>query len=66
MDENYMKALEQAPIQNPFGGLIDYTNGNRAGTQVMNLSKITTEGEGGWELVDELRSMDDLVAMANS
>lgn len=32
----------------------------------MNLSKITTEGEGGWELVDELRSMDDLVAMANS
>ena len=63
--ENYMKALEQAPIQNPFGGLIDYTNGNRAGTQVMNLSKITTEGEGGWELVDELRSMDDLVAMAN-
>ena len=64
--ENYMKALEQAPIQNPFGGLIDYTNGNRAGTQVMNLSKITTEGEGGWELVDELRSMDDLVAMANS
>lgn len=63
--ENYMKALESAPIQNPFGGLIDYTNGNRAGTQVMNLSKITTEGEGGWELVDELRSMDDLVAMAN-
>lgn len=64
--ENYMKALESAPIQNPFGGLIDYTNGNRAGTQVMNLSKITTDGEGGWELVDELRSMDDLVAMANS
>lgn len=63
--ENYMKALESAPIQNPFGGLIDYTNGNRAGTQVMNLSKITTEGEGGWELVDELRSMDELVAMAN-
>ena len=63
--ENYMKALESAPIQNPFGGLIDYTNGNRAGTQVMNLSKITTDGEGGWELVDELRSMDDLVAMAN-
>lgn len=63
--ENYMKALESAPIQNPFGGLIDYTNGNRTGTQVMNLSKITTDGEGGWELVDELRSMDDLVAMAN-
>lgn len=63
--ENYMKALESAPIQNPFGGLIDYTNGNRAGTQVMNLSKITTEGEGGWKLEDELRSMDELVAMAN-
>lgn len=64
--ENYMNALEQAPIQNPFGGLINYADGNRAGTQVMNLSKITTEGEGGWEQVDELRSMDELVAMANS
>ena len=64
--ENYMNALENGgTIQNPFGGVIDYSNGNRAGTQVMNLSKITTEGEGGWELVDELRSMDELVAMAN-
>ncbi len=60
--ENYMAALEEAPIQNPFGGVIDYSGGNRAGTQEMNLSKINMESEGGWELVDGLQSMDTLLA----
>ncbi|MBR5970750.1 MAG: ABC transporter substrate-binding protein [Lachnospiraceae bacterium] len=58
---NYMKALEEAPIQNPFGGVIDYADGNRAGTQVMNLSKINGDEATGWELVDGLRSMDELL-----
>ncbi len=59
--ENYMAALEEAPIQNPFGGKIDYSNGNRAGTQEMNLSKINMNEVGGWELVDGLQSMDSLL-----
>ncbi|MBQ6733769.1 MAG: ABC transporter substrate-binding protein [Lachnospiraceae bacterium] len=58
---NYMQALEEAPIQNPFGGMIDYANGNRAGTQVMNLSKINGDEATGWELVDGLRTMDELL-----
>ena len=58
---NYMAALEEAPIQNPFGGYIDYRNGNRAGTQVMNLSKVNGDEVTGWELVDGLRTMDELL-----
>ena len=56
---SYMKALESAPIQNPFGGTIDYSDGKRLGTQVMNLSKIKADGT--WELVDGLKSMDELL-----
>lgn len=56
---SYMKALESAPLENPFGGTIDYSNGKRLGTQVMNLSKITADGK--WELVDGLKSMDELL-----
>lgn len=56
---SYMNALQSAPIQNPFGGTIDYSNGKRLGTQEMNLSKVTSDGL--WELVDGLRSMDELL-----
>lgn len=64
--ENYMNALETGGyIQNPFGGKIDYAGGSRAGTQEMNLSKINPDVEGGWEAVDGLRSMDELLTLAN-
>jgi ABC-type branched-subunit amino acid transport system substrate-binding protein len=62
--ENYMKALESAPIQNPFGGEIDYSGGRRAGTQEMTLSKINMQAENGsgWEQVYGLASMDSILA----
>lgn len=60
---NYMAALEEAPLQNPFGGTIDYAGGLRAGTQVMNLSKIDPAEPTGWILVDGLKSMDELLAV---
>lgn len=59
--DSYMKALEQAPIENPFGGTIDYSNGSRVGTKVMNLSKVSASAENGWELVDGLHSMEELL-----
>lgn len=59
--ENYMAALEETPIQNPFGGQIDYANGMRAGTQEMNLSKINAAESTGWELVYELEGIKDLI-----
>jgi ABC-type branched-subunit amino acid transport system substrate-binding protein len=58
--ENYMKALESAPIENPFGGFIDYASGNRAGTQEMNLSKVVKSAV-GWEPVAPMASIDSLL-----
>jgi len=61
---SYMAAMESAPIQNPFGGMIDYSNGQRLGTQAMNLSKIVPESAqwpAGWATVEGLQSMSDLL-----
>lgn len=57
--DNYMDALEAAPIQNPFGGLIDFTDGKRMGTTVMNLSKIASAE--AWEAVKPLQSIDEIL-----
>lgn len=56
---SYMKAMEESPVQNPFGGTIDYSNGQRLGTQEMNMSKVTADGK--WELVDGLSSISGLL-----
>jgi len=60
--ENYMAALEESPIQNPFGGQIDYSNGTRAGTQEMNMRKVNTSDPTGWELIDGLQSIQSLLS----
>ncbi|GHU65954.1 ABC transporter substrate-binding protein [Clostridia bacterium] len=63
--ESYMKALETGgPVQNPFGGKIDYANGARLGTQEMNLSRFVPKDDvnvGGLELVEGLQSIQSLV-----
>jgi ABC-type branched-subunit amino acid transport system substrate-binding protein len=62
--ESYMAALESAPIQNPFGGKIDYSGGMRLGTQEMNLSKVVPMddvNQAGWEKVEELQGIDALL-----
>lgn len=60
----YKAAMEEAPIQNPFGGQIDYSNGQRKGTQEMSLSKViamTDDNQIGWEQVEPLQSIDSLL-----
>ena len=57
--DNYMDALEAKPIQNPFGGLIDFTDGKRQGTTVMNLSKIGSASE--WVATKPLQSIDEIL-----
>lgn len=57
--DNYMDALEAKPIQNPFGGLIDFTDGQRLGTTVMNLSKI--ESADAWVATKPLQSIDEIL-----
>jgi hypothetical protein len=53
--------MESAPIQNPFGGEIDFGNGLRAGTQEMNLSKVDPTAPTKWAVVDGLKSIDSLL-----
>lgn len=58
--ENYLNAMEESPINNPFGGEIDYTDGKRVGTQEMNLSKIISSTE--WEEVEPLTGIEEILA----
>lgn len=57
--ENYIEAMESAPINNPFGGEIDYANGQRIGTQEMNLSKIISASE--WTEVEPLTGIAEIL-----
>lgn len=47
--QSYMDALEAQPIKNPFGGYIDFSNGQRLGTAEMSLLKIQKNASGAWE-----------------
>jgi ABC-type branched-subunit amino acid transport system substrate-binding protein len=47
--EAYMDAMESAPIENPFGGAIDFSGGKRLGTQEMALLKMNGDEAAGWE-----------------
>ncbi|HAS74611.1 MAG TPA: hypothetical protein DCS67_10750, partial [Clostridiales bacterium UBA8960] len=59
---NYMDALESSPIQNPFGGEINFGGGLRAGTQEMNLSKISHDNKDGeWLPVKGLASIESIL-----
>ena len=46
--DNYIDAMEESPVLNPFGGTVDYADGRRAGTQSMSLllaTVIPAEGD---------------------
>lgn len=55
----YIDAMESAPINNPFGGVIDFGNGLRAGTDVMNLSKV--DSVNSWTEVKPLQSVEEIL-----
>lgn len=62
--EKYIEAMESAPVANPFGGVIDYADGKRLGTQEMNLSKVvpgTEAGTGAWQGVEPLASITTIL-----
>ena len=68
--ENYIEAMEEAPITNPFGGVIDYKDGARMGTQEMNLSKavlnpawdgVTATLKGIWTAEKGLEGIDSIL-----
>ena len=47
--EGFILAMESEPIQNPFGSAIDFSNGNRVGTQELSLVRLNSAEESGWE-----------------
>jgi branched-chain amino acid transport system substrate-binding protein len=60
--ESYIDAMESAPISNPFGGVIDFADGQRTGTQEMNLSMATLTGDvAGWTVVEPLANIDTIL-----
>ncbi len=46
--EKYIAAMEKEPIENPFGGMIDFADGKRLGTQEMSLAKMDLSSPTGW------------------
>lgn len=51
--DNYIDAMEEDPIENPMGGIVDFADGSRVGTQAMALLKATAfEDEEGEIQVD--------------
>jgi ABC-type branched-subunit amino acid transport system substrate-binding protein len=63
---SYMTALEEAPIRTPFGGSVDFGNGNRWGVQEMNLSVICPVSPDfplGWEPVAPFSSIQTLLGL---
>lgn len=59
--DNYISALEEAPVKNPFGGYIDYSNGQRLGTQEMNLGRMDDTVDGGWYEIQPIQPMEDIL-----
>jgi len=59
--ESYMTAMESAPITNPFGGSIDFSNGKRLGTQEMALLKMNPEQAAGWEGFIGFKGIDEII-----
>lgn len=57
--ENYIDAMEESPIQNPFGGMIDYADGSRVGTQSMALTQL--DETSAWNVVQPIQSIEEIL-----
>ena len=59
--ESFREAMEERPIMNPFGGMIDYARSRRLGTQEMSMWKLDGKALIGWKEVDGLRSIGEIL-----
>ena len=60
--DNFIAAMEEAPIQNPFGSAIDFSNGSRVGTQELALVRMDGSAEAGWVGHLDFMSMEEILA----
>lgn len=59
--EKYIAAMEKEPIENPFGGMIDFANGKRLGTQEMSLAKMDLTSPTGWVPFIGFKNIDSIL-----
>jgi len=59
--ETYLEAMESEPVENPMGGIVDFADGRRAGTQSMALLQATVDGE--TYVWANFRPMEDIQAI---
>ena len=59
--ETYMTALESKPVENPLGGVIDFSNGQRLGTQEMSLVKMNPDSEIGWDEFKPIQGINEII-----
>ncbi len=60
--ENYINAMESAPVELPFGVVVDYANSRRVGTQAMAFLKATlVAGVPAWSSVQPIQTIDDIL-----
>lgn len=59
--ENYVEAMEEAPVGIPLGGSVDYSDGRRVGTQAMSLLKATHDGGPGWIVDQQLAPISEIL-----
>ncbi len=66
--ENFIAAMESDPIEMPFGGIVDYADGRRVGTQAMALLQATVgeDDEGNpvyeWITIREIEDIESILA----
>ena len=58
----FIDAMESAPIQNPFGPVVDFANGLRVGTQDLALVRMDGSEAAGWADYLPFMSMDEILA----
>ncbi len=60
---NYINAMEEAPVDLPFGVIVDYENGLRVGTQAMAFLKgEVTDNVASWVTIKPIETIDSILA----
>lgn len=60
--ENYINAMEEAPVELPFGVVVNYADGRRVGTQAMAfLQGSATDGVAAWETNQPIQTIDEIL-----
>lgn len=63
--DEFIKAMEKAEFQTPFGGTLNYANGARLGVQQLNLAKMDAAAPAGWiPELDEMSGITEISQMS--